>query len=154
MTLSLPIPEEEAIALWADKTKPTAEVLAVIGLQRTTAIKRYGPRGIKPGPVARPPRKVRCPCCGTSDALVLKDSPLRLGAMEQSIFNAIRDSEQGLTAKQLLPKVYDGVAGGGPAWALNSIRVTIHTMNKKLAPMGLKLKCMARGGAYLLVELT
>ena len=157
MTIPIPISDAEARKLWRDKSISTAELATMLGLERTTAIKRYGPRGFKSGkpaslPDTPPGTRRRCPCCG-EPSLLLKRPPLRLGAMEQAILNAVRDSKAGLSAKDLVPKIYNGVLGGGPATALNSIRVTIHTVNKKLAPLGLKMQCQARGGAYLLVEI-
>lgn len=144
-------------AIWLDHKRPTKEVLAELGLERRTAYMRYGPRGTAPGPAptSRPPRsrvkRRRCPCCGTEASLLVQPPLLSFGPTTQAIFNAVRDSEYGLTAVQLAERVY-GNGDAGPIDPVNNVRVLIARLNKALAKVGLKLHNGTWGGAYHLVE--
>lgn len=144
--------------IWLDKKRPTKEVLAELGLERRWAYMLYGPRGTKPGHPAGPPvmharRRAKsrpCPCCGEG-TILLRKAPLRFGPVTQTLFNAIRDSEYGLTITQLVEKVY-GHQSTHLECPERTLYVLIGKLNKKLKTVGLGIKHLSYGGGYFLVE--
>lgn len=144
-------------AVWLDKKRPTKEVLAELGLERRTAYMRYGPRGTlstngrKPGAPPLPRKRLPCPCCGAEGTFSLGMVPLKLGPVQQAIFNAVRDSD-GLTIDQIVERVYGNMARA-PGNPDNCVLTLISKVNGKLRPVGLKIVNGTWGGPYCLVQL-
>jgi len=75
-----------------------------------------------------------------------EESPVPLPPMQLKIYNAVRTSRYGLTAMQLVSRVYADRIDGGPEWAQTSVNVQIMNLNKRLSVIGQRVKANARGG--------
>lgn len=73
----------------------------------------------------------------------------KLTPMQTRIVEALRASDDLMTNRDLVEVVYADREDGGPLWATDSLRVTIHEMRPVLARMGMRLE-FHRG--YRLVE--
>lgn len=82
----------------------------------------------------------RCRHCGQ-----LIFPKIRFGGSRGVIYKAIRESEIPPSAKDLANIVYASDPNGGPLYAVQSIQVAIHHMNKRLRPRGLEISSHSRG---------
>lgn len=88
---------------------------------------------------------ITCPCCNGSGT-VESDGPLEvLSPMQRQIYEAVRDNAGKLGCERLITLIYGGRYDGGPDFPWDSIHVTVHNMNKRLARFGQRLDATRRG---------
>jgi hypothetical protein len=81
----------------------------------------------------------RCPCCGQTVPDPIGFRPgLHLGAMQERLLRVLQRAPDGLTVRQIVDVVYANVRDDPPAH--NSVAVMARQMNRKLAPLGLRIK--------------
>jgi hypothetical protein len=94
-------------------------------------------------------RLMTCPCCagaGTIEAA----APVPLSPLQFAIWDCVRRSRGGLTAPMIAQQVYGGCADGGPLHAKTCIYLTIKSVNRRLAAVGIRIASTtgSRGGVY------
>jgi hypothetical protein len=104
------------------------------------------------------PRKVqtKCPCCGQPLAkpIAIADPAIPyLHTQRQALFNLLKANPQGLTAEQIRARIFHTKRNGEP-YCEKVVSVTLHHLNKKIAPWGLKVAATGGwGSVYRLVQL-
>ena len=75
------------------------------------------------------------------------------GPIGRKILEVLSKATEWLSAFDLAERVYTG-PDGGPEWAVNSIRVTIHKLKKRLQGTGYAIDSWkSRWGGYKLIKL-
>lgn len=88
----------------------------------------------------------RCPHCHQLLPPKPRLNGVKLSSLQSTILDAVyRAGPHGITVARLADLIYSGDPNGGPLTALNSIRVTIYNMNKRLSEVGLLVRA-PRGG--------
>jgi hypothetical protein len=92
---------------------------------------------------------IPCPCCGGSGSIE-PAAPVPLSQMQFKIWSAIRQSRHGLSAPQIVERVYSDRIDGGPLHAKTCIYLTIRAANLRLKSAGVEIASTtgARGGIY------
>lgn len=85
-----------------------------------------------------------CPCCAGKGEIE-GDAYELLTPMQKRIYAAIRDNAGKLGGERLINMLYGDRFDGGPDYPWDSIHVTIHNMNKLLAPLGQRIRASRRG---------
>lgn len=96
-----------------------------------------------------------CPLChhALDKPLTVTPGP-RFSPVQQQIYDMIRKSGQhGLTWSQIADRLYASRSDGGPDHAYRCVLGSIYYINDKLEPFGMRIKQVARAGAYVLVSL-
>ena len=77
-------------------------------------------------------------------------APVALTPTQFRIWDAVRRSRDGLTAPALAAQVYADRYDGGPLHAKTCIYLTIKSVNRRLAAVGLRIASTtgSRGGVY------
>lgn len=96
-----------------------------------------------------------CPLCRQPLAAPLTTNPgPRFSPVQQQIYDMIqRSGKTGLTWSQIADRLYASRSDGGPDHAYRCILGSIYYINDKLKPFGLRVKQVARAGAYVLVQI-
>lgn len=96
--------------------------------------------------------QIKCPCCfgaGTIEA----GPPIPLPILQVKIYEVVRIQKHGITNADLVTKVYENHADGGPDFAAVSVRVMIKRINDKIIPCGQRIRATNKGmGAILYLE--
>jgi hypothetical protein len=104
--------------------------------------------------MAKSRRKVhhRCPCCEqpVPDPIGFRPK-VHLGAMQYRLFHALRRAPDGLRCAELIDILYAQDRNGGPLH--NIIAVMARQINRKIEPMGLRIKGTGGpGSVYRLLQ--
>ena len=88
---------------------------------------------------------IECPCCrGSGEVHSL--AGVTLSRLQRRIYEIVQScDDHGIDMHDLAERVYAHRRDGGPEYAADSIRVTIHLMNKRLAACGRQIKASVRG---------
>ena len=89
-----------------------------------------------------------CPCCGQPvSEEIQSQTRVFFGPVQARIVNLLRRNKDGLTTEQLQDRIYSD------SISKSTIGVTIHNINRKLKPIGLKIKASGgRGSIYQLIK--
>ena len=105
------------------------------------------------------PRKgKRCPCCGQAVSIDLLDNAVPenffwLGAMQQGLFDLVKKHPQGISAESIRDRLYANSRNGSESQH-NIVAVMARHVNKKLKPLGLRIKGTGGpGSVYRLIKL-
>ncbi len=80
-----------------------------------------------------------CPCCQQPIPDPIGFRPgIHLGAVEARLFQTLRRAPDGLTCGELIDIIYANRRDGGPEH--NIISVMAKNINRKIAPLGLRIK--------------
>jgi hypothetical protein len=97
----------------------------------------------------KPDPMIKCPCCHGSGQITER-SPVRLTPLQFRIWDIVRRAD-GISAADLIQKVYSQHWEGGPINAAKSVCVTVHHANKRLATVNQRIvSSRGRGSLYRL----
>ena len=95
---------------------------------------------------------MKCPCCNGTGTIE-EGPPIPLPVMQAKIYDIVRRQKQGITNPDLVTKVYEDHADGGPDFAAVSVRVMIKRINDKLVSCNQRIRATNKGlGAVLYLE--
>ena len=104
--------------------------------------------------MARPHKAppLKCPCCWQPLAQsITAKLPLHFGPVQQRFFNLVRDYPNQMTRKSLYERIYGNMTRGDHTDE-SIFSVMAFQMNRKLKPLGLKLKSSGGPGAVWRVD--
>jgi hypothetical protein len=92
---------------------------------------------------------VVCPCCNGA-GVIEPAAPVALSPTEFAVWDAVRQSRDGLTAPALAARIYADRPDGGPEFAKGCIYAAIKSANRRLRAAGIAITCgtRTRGGVY------
>lgn len=97
-------------------------------------------------------KQIKCPCCDGTGTIE-EGPPIPLPVMQAKIYDIVRRQKQGITSADLVTKVYEDHADGGPDFAAISVRVMIKRINDKLKSCNQRIRATNKGlGAVLYME--
>ena len=100
----------------------------------------------------------QCPCCGQAVSVDLLDNAVPenffwLGAMQQALFDLVKKHPQGIKACDIKDRIYASTRDGG-ASQHNIVAVMARHVNKKLKPLGMRIKGTGGpGSVYRLIKI-
>lgn len=89
--------------------------------------------------------KITCPCCAGTGEIEESPAAAMLTPTQRKIYLAARDTKGGIEIRKLVDHLYGDRHDGGPLYAWDTIHVTVHNMNKRLAPYGEAVKSNRSG---------
>jgi hypothetical protein len=89
---------------------------------------------------------IECPCCGGAGQITER-SPVRLTMMQFRIWDIVRKLD-GISAADLVDRVYVNHPNGGPINAAKCICVIVHHANKRLAAVNQRI-ASSKGPGFL-----
>ena len=89
---------------------------------------------------------MRCPCCHGSGKIEAHSSlPVYLPPTQAKIYRMVQAAPEVINGWRLVELLYRDRADGGPEFALDCVHGAIRLLNKKLKPVGQRVRADRRG---------